>query len=504
MRRRALSVILAAAVVAGAACSGGDDDAAPVRTTTSAPVVAAGTLLDRDCLYDPPLAERATCHWVEVPEDRTRPEGRTVLLAVTVLHSRAATPEPDPVVYLHGGPGGDATPGARGWEGDAILDTRDIVLWDQRGTGASDPSLNCPEVDDDIVARFTRVAPYETERASREDAWRECRARLLDEGVDLDQYDTEASADDLESLRLALGVDEWNLLGVSYGTRLALAYLREYSEHVRTVLLDSVVPPGAGGIDHLVASAQRAVRQLVDGCAEVPACAAAHPDFATAVDRAFDQLEDRPFGGDVDLGPAAGGVKSLAIDGHDALAGLFTALYDKDLIVVLPSVVEAVARGDYSLIPAIAQQGIPFAVGFADGAAISVSCADNQAILDERDAELVAEPGRYAVLAAESADTFCELWDVEPVSDGFHDPVGADVPAMVTAGRYDPVTPPADSEAVARELPRAVYAEWDGVGHGVLFSGAPCAGDAYLRLLETAEPPDLSCAADAPPPAFAG
>jgi pimeloyl-ACP methyl ester carboxylesterase len=276
--------------------------------------------------------------------------------------------------------------------------------------------------------------------------------------------------------------------------------MRDYADHVRTATLDSVVAPDAGGIVTLVETAERSFAQLVAGCVDDPACSAAFPDFPNALERAYEQLDAQPFEGEADLGEDRG-VVPLAIGGPDAIAGVFTALYEKDLIALLPSVVDAVSRGDYGIIPAIAQQGIPFATGFADGSAISVACADNAELL-ERDARLLAEPGRYSVLVSESAEAYCDEWAVEPVSGRFHDDVIVDVPTLVLAGRYDPVTPPDSGRRVAVVLPNAVFAEFDGVGHGVLFSDAPCAGALYRDFITTAEVPDPACAADAPSPAF--
>ena len=116
-----------------------------------------------------------------------------------------------------------------------------------RGSGLSEPSLNCPEVDKAILARFTKLGSYEEEAAERRAAVKTCRDRLVAEGIDLNQYDSEASATDLDDLRKAMNVDTWNLLGVSYGTRLALATMRSHPQGIRSVLLDSVYPTTVGG-----------------------------------------------------------------------------------------------------------------------------------------------------------------------------------------------------------------------------------------------------------------
>jgi len=497
--RRPLVAVLAVGLVASCSSGGDDDDRTPPAPP---PAAAPGAIEERECPDADQLPDTAVCSWVVVPENRDEPDGAEVRLAVVELYSTAPEPPNDVVVYLHGGPGGDATGSTSNWADDPILETRNVVLFDQRGSGLSEPALDCPEVDADILARFTAAGSYDDERASRADAWAACRERLVADGIDLDAYDSEAIADDLESLRLILGVEQWNLFGVSYGTRIALTYMREYPEHVRTALLDSVVAPAVGGVSYFVENGNSGIEQLVEGCLADTACAAAYPDFATAVDRAYEQLNAEPFTGEVDLGGEAG-VVTVVVDGSDALAGLFAALYDYELIPLLPTVVEAIAAGDYSALPAIAQEGIAEATGFSDGATISVLCADSMPTFAEEDDAIIGAPGRNASLVIEVFDAYCDLWDVEPVGDGFHDPVTVDVPTMVVAGRYDPITPPAGGEAVAAALPNAGYAEWDGMSHGVLFSDAPCSEQQWLTwLADPTVPPDLACAADAVPPAF--
>ncbi len=458
-------------------------------------------LLARPCAYRPALRTRVDCYWLVVPEDRARPAARTVRLAVAVLHSHAAHPRPDPVVYLHGGPGGDAVAGARnGWDTDSRLRERDVILFDQRGSGLSQPSLNCPEIEAAIRARFETAAPFAVEFAARRRAVQRCRDRLLRNSIDLSAYDTDASAADLNDLRVALGIRTWNLLGVSYGTRLALDEMRRYPSGIRSVLLDSVYPPDVGGLAHVVAGGERAVRQLVDGCASEPVCATAYPHLAQLIDRAYSSLTAHPYRGTVNLGAGKGGKIPLAIEGADLIGGVYSALYDERLIPILPSAIAALAHGNDAIIPPLAQQAIPFATSQSEGAYLSVDCADSQHTDSADNQRVLADPGRWSVVLTESSAPYCGLWHV-PSERDFATPVHSDIPTLVLAGRYDPVTPPADSQATARALTHATFVEIDGIGHGVIFSN-PCGSAIYRSFLDNPAKPDTTCATHQPPPAF--
>ncbi|MGH9012798.1 MAG: alpha/beta hydrolase [Acidimicrobiia bacterium] len=446
---------------------GADDD------STAAPAGPDPQLTDRACEVSPDLGVAVTCHWLIVPEDRDQPSDGEIRLAVVLLRSRSTDARPDPVVFLAGGPGDSGTDGLEGWAESRLLDNRDLVLLDQRGTGVSQPVLECPEREEAVVRNLGRDEGYEEELGDYRRAIGQCWRRLVRDGVDLDAYDTEASAADVADLRVALGVDEWNLYGVSYGTRLALATMRSHPEGIRSVVLDSVYPTTVGGLARLGAAADRSFAALFDGCDADPACSEAYPDLEATFGSVVDRFNETPFEGTVDLGEPFG-VVPLAITGDDIVAGLFDALYDTDLIPLLPSIGADLQEGETGAIPAIAQQGIPFLNDAAEGTYLSVDCADSGRLGARRNRELLDRPGDKAGLFVYASDAFCADWDVEPLPRAFNRPVRSRIPALVIAGTYDPVTPPGDSKAAARALKNATYVEFDGWGHAVTDTDEDC------------------------------
>ena len=166
---------------------------------------------------------------------------------------------------------------------------------------------------------------------------------------------------------------------------------------------------------------------------------------------------------------------------------------------MLPSILEALAAGDTAIVPELIRRGVGFATQFSDGMQASVNCADNAGLDQSLDEQAVADPGRTALLVT---DIICSEWPVEPTSDTFNEPVASDIPALVLAGLYDPVTPPAGTEAVASHLTNATFGLWPNQGHGV--TGEPCATAVELAFLaDPAAPVDLACLAKVPGPAFA-
>ena len=442
---------------------------------------------------------RATeCHRLEVPADWSDPDGATISLPIAVLPASSGRPEPDPIVIPAGGPGYDGLGSASYWRDSPLAMDRDIVLYDQRGTGRADPTLECPESDAALVSVLQRDAPFEEERQAVVDALRACRARLEGEGVDLDDYDTEASVRDLDAIRQALGYESWNLLGISYGARLSLAAMRSTPAHLRSVILDSVYDVAAGGFGASTRNAERAFQQLADGCAADPGCARAHGDVGATITAVRDRYNAIPITVDVDLDDGKG-PQTFVITGDDAMGGLFNALYDADLIPLLPSILDGLAAGDTGVVPELLRRGVRFSSGQADAMQMSVDCADNAGLEGEPAGGVLPEPGRTRLLVT---NALCSEWPVEPTSPTFNQAVSSSLPTLVLAGLYDPVTPPAGSEAVAGRLTNATFGLWPNQGHAV--TGEPCATTIELAFLAAPTAPvDLGCLASIRGPAFA-
>ena len=235
------------------------------------------------------------CGYLIVPEDRTKPNGRTIKLAVAIFKSPVQHPAPDPVIYLAGGPGDPALSGLGQAltvtnESDVVGD-RDLLLIDQRGTGYSQPSLACP-----AAAHLIQVPPQPVgkELASLDSAYRQCHDRLVHDGIDLSAYNTVENAADVADLRKTLGYRTVNLYGVSYGTRLALTVMRDYPQGIRSVVLDSVVPPRHDYAARL-RSIEPAFTTLFHGCAQAPNCSHEFPHLLQVFDQEVAHLDAKPL-----------------------------------------------------------------------------------------------------------------------------------------------------------------------------------------------------------------
>ena len=423
--------------------------------------------------------ETVECGYLVVPENRANPESDTIRLAVAIFHPSGGATEPDPIVYLSGGPG------SSGLEflfisfdlafAPVLVSGRDLIFLDQRGVGRSEPALDCPavaelslelldwEIDGKVLDDEEAGELFlDTVAACEED---------LSAVADLTAYNTASNAADINDLRLALGYDQVNLWGGSYGTRLALGVMRDYPEGLRSVVLDSVYPPDVDLYMELPANADRAFDMLFYGCAADAACNAAFPDLEWVFFDTVERLNERPGAYEVTNALTGDGYDVL-IDGDTLVALLFSFLYHTDVIPSLPQIIYDVSEGNFDLIALIQGSLMAQREAVSMGMQISVQCNEEYAFnaLEEYEAMLADYPRLQGfledALVGKPGFAVCERWDSGQADPAENQAVVSDVPALLMAGEFDPITPPAWARHAAETLSNSTVVEYAGVGHG--------------------------------------
>ncbi len=464
-----------------------------------APVLAQDTLPrvePASCWMDMPdgmvEGENVECGYLIVPEDRSDASSPTIELAYAVLHAPADVVQPDPLIYLAGGPGGNAVGDLDGWLDIPYLDDRDLILFDQRGTGFSMPSLNCPEAEENA-----------------EDATQACHDRLISEGVNLQAYNSLENAADVADLRVALGYDEWNLFGISYGTRLALTVMRDHPEGVRSVVIDSVYPPEVSSWEEYGQNTVDVFNKLFAGCAADSECDSAYPNLEQDFNNTVEQLNLEPAqytGTD----SASGESIDREMSGDEFIDRVFQLLYSSASIPYLPSVITEVANGNYAALDDL-ESGATLESGYrqapdedvsdSEGMNLSVECQEEVAFLDQDVAlDNVPDAGtplhNNSILSIQSTFNDCQIWNVEAADQIESQPVVSDIPTLVAAGEFDPITPAKWAESAASHLSNSFYYLFPGGGHGVIDLNECSQGIMQDFLNDPTQEPDSSCIAD--------
>ncbi len=419
-------------------------------------------------------------------------------------------PAPDPVIYLEGGPGGESLETLAFVFEDSfshLLADRDVIFFDQRGIGFSDPSLECPEIRDLTWELIDQILEPEEFNRLWLDALDECRQRLVGEGADLGGFNSAESASDLAALRSALGYDTWNLYGISYGTRLALTVMRDHPEGLRSVVLDSAVPLEVNLYGDTPASVDRGLQQLFDGCAADPACDSAYPNLDQVFLDTINALDAEPIVAQVsDIWE--GRTYDAVFDGP-ALAGIvFQSLYSDEIIPILPRLITDVSNGETYELALLTSTFLANGEFVSVGMNLSVQC-NEEAVFTNRE-ETIAAIAEFPYLEdyfatssfGPAAFDVCDAWGAgvaDPIED---QPVLSSVPALVLSGQYDPITPPAWGRQVADTLEMATYVNIPSGGHGPS-AGLECP-QSLVRSFLTDPTADLdtACVEEMGPPVF--
>jgi pimeloyl-ACP methyl ester carboxylesterase len=453
------------------------------------------------------------CGYLVVPENRARPNGRTIKLAVAVFKSPSASPAPAPLIFLQGGPGGaiveDLGSSITSQNAPALVGNQDLILVDQRGNGLSFPFLGCNALRDFIVSVLDQqTSPPQAEESYLRAAQR-CYNTFVRAGIDLNRYTTIDNAADIAELGPALGYHEVNVYGVSYGTRVALTMMRSFPANIRSVIIDAVLPTQANMFTQVPVSMSRVFNVLFAGCAADRACNTAYPHL----DRTFYDLVDRLNAAPVTIqvkNPETGQTANVLLTGDRVVNVVFQMLYVTAYIPYLPQLIYATAEKYYSYIASQFDETlndvVPYGSGISEGTYYSVECGEDAPFTNER--EIMNGISKMPPALQSNAQTSqissyrtcTQAWPVNTVPLGQKLAVRSRIPTLVLNGEYDPITPPDLGELAARTLGRANSYTFPGIGHGAYLSAACPHSIAVAFLANPSAVPDSSCIAKMSPP----
>jgi pimeloyl-ACP methyl ester carboxylesterase len=442
------------------------------------------------------LALPAECGTFEVAENPAEPNGRRIGLFVARVPAISLDKAPDPLFLIAGGPGTSAvdlyTSSAQPF--DRVRRDRDIVLLDQRGTGRSH-RLDCHYKDQDLFKAI------DENQAGPENI--KCRDELSKDS-DLRQYTTSVAVLDLDAVRVALGYQQINLYGGSYGTRVAQHYARRFPKSTRTLILDGVVNPEQVLGPAIAIDAERALERILARCKADVSCARAFSDPFKDYRELRGRLAQKPV--PVTVSDAATG-RPIPFDftSRHLSAVLRFASYNDDQAALMPLSLH-LAVHEQNFMP-LANQFRVFArslqEAFAYGMHNSVACSEDAPLIDTARLDLVALNATH--MGAEQVEQLveaCREWPQGVVDRDLHAPLSSDAAALLLSGSDDPVTPPQYATLAQRAFADSKHVIIKGHGHGQL--GAPCVDRVIADFVRagTARDLDVACTQKLPPMPF--
>jgi pimeloyl-ACP methyl ester carboxylesterase len=501
-----LAVIVAIVVAVGV------NKLAVIKAAPSLPVFVAAP-----CPAPPqPIAalSQARCGRITVPENWNRPDGPTIALSVAIIPAMSREKKSDPIVWLAGGPGDDAITEIPMALAGKLNADRDTIFMSQRGTYTAQTRLTCDSID--RWPADTLDMPYDAPETGRAyyQATLACRKRVLSMTSDLSAYDTLQSANDLEALRSALHLEKWNVYGISYGTDLALTYMKEHPNGIRSVGIDGVFPPQLAGGVAAWTSAGEGINAIFAACAAQPACKQRYRDIGATWRRLVLQYEASPKTVMVDV-PGHAGKFAVKISG--GMLVQWTVSPGTHIASKVPAMIDALAHRDFTPIastwamPKLDPNGIGVV---ANGIFFPIACGEW--VPYETEAQVIATGRRafptFPTSILKNAPNLpfmrqnCRGFKLPPAPATIRSVTRSTIPTLVVDAQYDGQTAASFGALVAKTLPNSTVVTIPNVAHVAYASPSEaanaCAFAITASFFDDPKNADTTCVGKVPPTKF--
>ncbi len=436
--------------------------------------------------YEPGEIE---CGLIQVPENREVEGSRTIELHFVRIAARGEDEDgnevevrDDPVIYLTGGPGVAVEGYVERLKDHSVVNGRDLYILEQRGIGYSGDF--CPFFADRNRGDFQADNYVDSQRAMFEQA-RVCIEGAKARGVDVTGYHTFENARDVKALRMALGLEDWNVWGISYGSVLGQAYMKVDPEGIRAAVIDAIVPLDLRDLMRIPHWHEQNLDRLFAACQEQPDCAEAFDGLERRYRAAIANMTENPVRVEVPEGERYPDGETWFF--ADIIAGLpFSLLYEQSKHPAVPAIIEGLTRvveeEDETFFRALALADFDGGPGVSMGMSVAVRCLDGYV---DRWAESAPDDFRdYPTLARafgaleviEDAPALCREVGLAPRDPAQFELVETDLPVVVANGAWDPITPVPLAEAIMPGFSNGRLVVFPHAGHGPTRS-LDCAGD---------------------------
>lgn len=489
MKIRVLTILLGIGVFLAPALSQADPSSPTRQTVARLPLT--------PCTFEG-LEVEVLCGTLEVFENRSIRAGRKIALNVVVVPSLIATPTDAPLFFFEGGPGVAATDAV--WmfvEDSSFRRTRDVVLVDIRGTGKSNP-LHCDLLGDpvDLQNYLNDMYPDSLVAACREQ---------LDSIADLTQYTTPIVVEDLEDVRRWLGYERIDVMGLSYGTRLALTYMRMHPDRIRSAVLIGPLAPGVRVPSLHAAAGQRALDLVISDCEGDTACSRALPrlreDLASL---------NQSFGNEgvsvTIRHPVTDAEVTLRIRREIFFERIRSKMYMISGAREVPWIITRAAQGDFApFLELMIPEDFNEPPWLAEGLYLSMTCAEDIPFIDTAGARQSYENTYFGDYRVSQQINAARYWPQGSLPPGYNDPFTSDVFALIISGVRDPITPPSFASEVDSLLTNCLVVTIPAMAHVPAgMTNSDCVTQLVIDFLRagSADSLDLSCVSSMEPPPF--
>ena len=433
-----------------------------------------------------------------------------IRLPVVYVQINPRKRHPEPILYIVGGPGHSAgfdRLGVAGWLSriNHLHWERDLVIFDQRGTGMSTPALGC----NGLVQSTLRMLqmPHNEEQDAK--YWQQfmqtCYQELKSQNLDFGDFTTPTHSQDVLALMQLIPAKAWHIYGVSYGTRVALHLLKTPPATLKSVTLDSVYPTNKNELLVVPELMNFALDRLFKACADHYFCQKQVPDLRATFKALTKTLDQKPARFLVKAENHPGEIE-VYLSGSRLAWAVFMALYQRELINTLPATIKNAAQGDQKALASLAKEYAQWSLEttFSPGAFYAVECHDRPTEVSDADYEKEWRkyPFVHEYTQYQAQYDICRFWKSGRTNAAFLAPTQSRVPTLILNGEMDPVTPWYWAESITQNLERHYYFKIPGIGHGAADSD-DCAAQLVKEFMAAPQKkPELSCTRAWRPPLF--
>lgn len=389
-----------------------------------------------------------------------------------VLKAKKADTTKAPIVFLQGGPGGSTLSMEEFWENNPLRNDRDIILMDQRGTGASE--ANCVEIGDAMFAIARQDLDTESEIRALNTVLSQCKETMKQDGVDLAGYNSKENAADFEDLRKALGYEKWNLFGVSYGSRLGLTITRDFPDGVRSAVLAGILAPKVDYFGGYLMNFENSLFSVLERCEKNEDCNNRYPNLKERLLKALKKLESDPLQIDFEGEP-------FVLNPQDAVLLLFSSLYDSGSMGYIPVFIEAMENRETQILAGplntirYLYTLINWPMSYSVMAYEELPFYNELAMIESLK---LSEIASNLTLSADSGMETYRNWHSFRASEIENQAVVSDIPTLMVSAGLDHVTPVSNAQEAIKHLKNGYELIFKDEGHSSM------ANDCFFQIAE--------------------
>jgi pimeloyl-ACP methyl ester carboxylesterase len=403
-----------------------------------------------------------------VPENWEDPTSNKIKIAVGIIKNLSNVVDPNAVVFIQGGPGASGIDNIRSWLWHPLRETNDIVLFDIRGTGYSEPRL-CPDLGKEFFEILAKNQLKEEDEKQKTDATLSCKRDLLSRGIDIDAYHSMSVSKDLHALKNQLGYPNWNVYGASYGTYVAQVYANEYPEDIKALLLDSSILDITTYYTQNTSNYMNSLAAVFKKCENDLECNNRYPDLENIYYKIIADLKENPITVSVDESIIETGEFTYNVE--DFKIAVQQVLYNKKLIEIIPLLIyQFQDRNEKALGNLVASFSSLLSMDY--GVYYCISC--NEVLPNNELAEYQKDASQYENLKGgvsfyKSDFKVCDEWNLNRKDSIIHYDLSKlynlSSPVLVFSGEYDPIIPVSNGKKIAEKFKNANSIIGSGYGH---------------------------------------